>query len=355
MISRDRYLSSQKWELMLKALPYKLPTTVVGHSVLNQPINAHRLGNGAKKVLLWSQMHGNESTTTRALFDLFDHLNTSKGEKLLTGLTMMIIPQLSPDGATAYTRVNANDVDLNRDALDLSQPESRALKEVFDAFQPDFCFNLHGQRSIFAAGKMGKSASLSFLSPAADAQRSLSPARIQAMQLIAHIHKNLQKEIPDQIGRYDDTFNPNCVGDRFTSLGVPTLLYEAGHNGLDYDRHFTKKMILNALLLGLNAIENGEFLNYSTAEYNQIPENEKDYVDIIIKNVDVRTETGFFKKQELAVYYQEVKKGESVFFKPVCHSFSKKIKLLAHRVLNVEGILKLSEVEFTEGKTIDIF
>ena len=114
-------------------------------------------------------------------------------------------------------------------------------------------------------------------------------------------------------------------------------------------------MILDALLLGLNAIENGEFLNYSTAEYDQIPENEKDSVDIIIKNVDVRTETGFFKKQELAVYYQEVKKGKSVFFKPVCHSFSKKIELLAHRVLNAERTLKLSEVEFTEGKTIDIF
>ena len=269
MISRVRYLSSQKWELMLRTLTYKLPTTVVGHSVLNQPINAHRMGNGARKVLVWSQMHGNESTTTRALLDLFDHLNSSKGKKLLTGLTMMIIPQLNPDGATAYTRVNANNIDLNRDALDLSQPESSALNEVFNAFQPDFCFNLHGQRSIFAAGKMGKSASLSFLSPAADAQRNLSPSRIQAMQLIAYINKNLQKEIPDQIGRFDDTFNPNCFGDRFTSLGVPTVLYEAGQNGLDYDRVISKKIVFNALVLGLNAIENIEF--FSTFCINDSP------------------------------------------------------------------------------------
>ena len=51
---------------MLKALPYQLPTSVIGHSVLNQPIYAHCLGKGPK-VLLWSQMHGNESTT-RALW-----------------------------------------------------------------------------------------------------------------------------------------------------------------------------------------------------------------------------------------------------------------------------------------------
>ena len=355
MISKVRYLSSHKWDLMLKALPYKLPTTVVGHSVLNQPINAHHFGNGNKKVLLWSQMHGSESTTTRALFDLFNHFDTPKGKKLLKGLQMMFIPQLNPDGATAYTRSNANGIDLNRDALDLSQPESRALKKVFDTFQPDFCFNLHDQRSIFAAGKMGKSALLSFLSPAADVHCNLSPARIKSMQLIAYICKNLSKNIHDQIGRYDDTFNPNCVGDRFTSLGVPTLLYEAGHNGVDYDRHFTKNMIFDALVLGLNAIENDEFLNYSTLKYDQIPQNEKDYVDLIIRKVDLITETGFFKEQELAVYYQEEKKRESIFFKPVCHSFSKKLDLLAHRFLNADEILKPGKIEFAEGKTIDIF
>ena len=355
MISRNRYLSKQKWDQLLKALPYQLPTSVIGHSVLNQPIYAHCLGKGPKKVLLWSQMHGNESTTTRALLDLFDHLNSISGAKLLEGLTLLIIPQLNPDGSTAYTRLNSNNIDLNRDALDLSQPESIALNEVFKSFSPDFCFNLHGQRSIFAAGKKGKPATLSFLSPAADDKKSLTPARVKAMQLITLVNNNLQRFIPNQVGRYDDTFNSNCVGDRFTSLGVPTILYEAGHNSLDYDRNFTKKMIFNALITGLNAIDNGDYLNYSTAEYNQIPENQKDYVDILIKNVDIKTDAGLFKNQELSVLYDEEKKGESVYFKPVCHRFSEHSELLAHSVFNADQILKVSMVEFAEGKTIDIF
>jgi hypothetical protein len=78
-------------------------------------------------------------------------------------------------------------------------------------------------------------------------------------------------------------------------------------------------------------------------------------VDIIIKNVDVKTETGLFKNQDLAVLYKEEKLGESVFFRPVYHSFSNKIELLGHRVLNAEEILKVSKVDFVEGETIDIF
>lgn len=355
MISNNRYLSPQKWDLLLKALPYKLSNTIIGHSVLNQPIYAHQFGNGPIKVLLWSQMHGNESTTTRSLLGLFEHLSSKRGVRLVEGLSLIIIPQLNPDGSSAYSRLNANKIDLNRDAVDLTQPESVALRKVFDSFAPDFCFNLHGQRSIFAAGKGGKSATLSFLSPAANKQRSHTPARVKAMQIIALIHKNLQRHIPGQIGRYDDTFNPNCVGDYFTSLGVPTLLYEAGHNGLDYDRDFSKEMILNALILALNIINDESYLNHSTSAYEQIPKNEKEYVDIIIKNVDVKTKTGLFKNQELAVLYHEEKIGEKVFFRPIYHSFSEKTGLLGHLVLDAEEILKVSEVEFLEGKTIDIF
>jgi hypothetical protein len=43
---------------------------VIGSSVLNQPIHSYEFGNGPIKILMWSQMHGNESTTTKALFDL---------------------------------------------------------------------------------------------------------------------------------------------------------------------------------------------------------------------------------------------------------------------------------------------
>jgi len=354
MISHHRYLSTQKWNAFISSMPFNFPTEVIGYSVLKQPIYAHSLGNGPIKVLIWSQMHGNESTTTRALKDVFDFLFQPSGKRLLEALTLMIVPQLNPDGADAYTRQNANGVDLNRDALDLTQPESNALEALFKRFIPNFCFNLHGQRSIFSAGKNGKPATLSFLSPAANQERGITDARTKAMQLIACIHKSLQEYIPGQIGRYNDTFNPNCVGDRFTSLGVPTVLYESGHHGLDYDRNFTKEVTVKALISGLQSIASRDYLKQSIDNYNLIPQNSEDYVDLIIQNIEIRSEGHVYKNQELAIQFTEQKVGDEVHFIPICVDFAEKIDCLAHQVLTADEVFHEPYVDYTRGRTIEI-
>ena len=104
----------------------------IGSSVEKKSIYSYRFGRGKKKILVWSQMHGNESTTTKALFDFFNrlHYNDEVVSRLLSECTFCIIPILNPDGAEKYTRVNANNIDLNRDAQQLSQPESRVLVDI---------------------------------------------------------------------------------------------------------------------------------------------------------------------------------------------------------------------------------
>src|SRR5690606_18803559 len=99
-------------------------------------------GDGPIKILMWSQMHGNESTTTKAVLDLINFLleGSEMSNSILERCTIKIIPILNPDGALAYTRVNANGIDLNRDAQNLSQPESKVLRAVFEDFGPDYCF-----------------------------------------------------------------------------------------------------------------------------------------------------------------------------------------------------------------------
>src|SRR5690606_11329878 len=138
------------------------------------------------KVLMWSQMHGNESTTTKALFDVLNYIRTddSFGSYISQNFTLYIVPMLNPDGAEAYTRVNANAIDLNRDAQNLSQPESVILNEVFRTFKPDFCFNLHDQRTIFSAGKTALPATVSFLTPAEDKDCRITPQRKRSMEII---------------------------------------------------------------------------------------------------------------------------------------------------------------------------
>ena len=104
----------------------------LGTSSDNKPVYYFKFGSGKKKILIWSQMHGNESTSTKALFDTLSYFS-KLDNKTLSNLSLHIIPILNPDGASMYTRENFNKVDLNRDALLLSQKESICLLYTSDA------------------------------------------------------------------------------------------------------------------------------------------------------------------------------------------------------------------------------
>ena len=159
---QGRYITLENIEPLLQKLNSNNQVSVIGKSVLEKPIYKYQIGAGETRIFLWSQMHGNESTTTKALFDFINVLNskTDLAAKLLDTFTFYCIPILNPDGANYYTRVNANQIDLNRDFQDLSQPESNLLMKIYKEFKPDFCFNLHDQRTIFGAGTTGKPATV---------------------------------------------------------------------------------------------------------------------------------------------------------------------------------------------------
>ena len=169
-----RYITLKDIEQLIT----KCNSTIIGKSVLGKPIYKYEIGNGKIRVFMWSQMHGNEGTTTKALFDFFNfiHSDNEVGVSLLQNFTFCFLAMVNPDGAESYTRENANNIDLNRDAYNLSQPESILLRETFDEFKPDFCYNLHDQRTIYGAGDSGKVATVSFLAPSFNAFPNFSAA-----------------------------------------------------------------------------------------------------------------------------------------------------------------------------------
>jgi len=280
-----RYITLQDIEPILK----KYSIEVVGQSVLGKPIYQHLVGSGKTRVFMWSQMHGNESTTTKAVFDFINLLHSDEkiGIELQKEFTFCILPMVNPEGAEIYTRENANKIDLNRDSIDLSQPESRVLRKVFDSFKPNYCFNLHDQRTIFGAGIDGNPATVSFLAPSYNEAREVNGVRAKAMQVIVAMNKELQKHIPEQVALFDDGFNPNCIGDQFTSQGVPTILFEAGHYQSDYYREFTRKMIFISLISGLQHIYENDIVGDNYAEYFQIAKNNAVFYDFLYKNVKI--------------------------------------------------------------------
>ncbi len=311
-----RYVTLEHLAPYLKRLPGKAKLTDIGKSVLGKEIYAINLGKGKCRILMWSQMHGNESTTTKAILDLINYLCSSQGaHNILENCTLTIVPILNPDGAAGYTRVNANAIDLNRDAKELSQPESRSLLELYQAFEPDFCFNLHDQRTLYNVGNSSKPATLSFLAPAHDQQRSISPSRAVSMQLIAGINKKLQTIIPGQVGRYDDGFNPNCVGDGFQMLGTPTLLFEAGHFQGDYQRERTRELVFISLLEAIELIANDTIESHLLDDYFLIPENNKLFFDILVRNAQL-INPKFTNHPQVGINYKEVLNDNSISFVP---------------------------------------
>ncbi|PRX55074.1 M14 family metallopeptidase [Flagellimonas meridianipacifica] len=300
----------------LPGLPEQYVDTI-GKSENGQLIYSITLGTGEKKVLMWSQMHGNESTTTKAVLDLVNFLssNSDISNEILKNCKLVILPMLNPDGAKAYTRVNANEVDLNRDAQNRSQAETNILWSVFESFQPNFCFNLHDQRTLFNVGGTDQVATVSFLSPASDSQRSITDSRVEAMKLIVGMNHRLQQEIPGQVGRYDDAFNANCIGDSFQMKKVPTVLFEAGHYPNDYEREETRRFIFFALIEALEIISENKLDNFEVSEYASIPENHKFFFDVLIKNASVvnpNIETG----NSVGIRYEEILNANSIEFKP---------------------------------------
>ena len=335
-----RYITNKHIEPLLNNLKHYAAIETIGASVLKKPIYGLKIGNGSKRILMWSQMHGNESTTTKALFDLLNTFleNNAKVENILNSCILYIIPILNPDGAEAYTRINANQVDLNRDAQDLTQPESKILKKVFETFKPHFCYNLHGQRTIFSAGQTNKPATVSFLAPAQDVACTITPNRKVAMEVISVMNDTLQSIIPGQIGVYDDAFNLNCVGDTFQSENVPTILFEAGHFNNDYARDKTRELIYISYLTSLIYISNNNVVGDNYESYFKIPENDKCFLDIIIrnsKNNDTLCDIG--------IQYQEKLIDNKVEFIPKIEKIEKLDSFFGHNEIEANGFEVLNE------------
>tara|TARA_B110000091_G_C13821558_1_gene481272 strand:- start:8002 stop:9096 length:1095 start_codon:yes stop_codon:yes gene_type:complete len=313
--------------------------SILGTSENKIPIYKISIGEGQKRILIWSQMHGNESTGTKAIFDLFKFFNASGKssdikKQILEACTLIFIPLLNPDGAIAYTRENAKDIDLNRDALSLKAIESKLLRGVLDEFNPHFCFNLHDQRTIFNVEGTENPATISFLAPSIDPERTLTKGRKETMSVIAAMNSMLQQVIPNHVGRYTDKFYPTATGDNFQKLGHNTILIEAGHFPDDYNREKTRKYNFLALLEGINYISiEDDFSDYTP--YFEIPNNDSRFLDIIYENVLVNCE-GLEEITSIGVLFKyKILKNNTLDVYEDVQKIGKLENYLAHSTINL--------------------
>jgi hypothetical protein len=244
-------------------------------------------------------MHGDESTATMALLDLLkfftcdDKLNEFR-TKIFEELTIHFIPMLNPDGTERFQRRNALDIDLNRDALRLEYPESKALKAAQDSLKPLFGFNLHDQDLRYTAGKTYKSATLSFLAPAFNNEKDINEIRSNSMKVIVNMYNELSKFIPGHIARYDDEFEPRAFGDNFVKWGTGTILIESGGWKNNFEKQFLRKLNYIGILVAFQSIAEKAYEKADINQYNLIPENRKYLFDLLIRNVKRKYNDWYF-------------------------------------------------------------
>lgn len=279
----------------------------LGKSFEGRSIKLFKIGNGPTKILLWSQMHGDESTATMAVADIFSYFikysENSEVNKLLSEISLYFIPILNPDGAARHQRLNAQKIDLNRDAIKLSTPEAKILKLVQSELKPEFGFNLHDQE-LSTVGYSTEITNIALLAPAFDEQQNDNPVRVKAKKIAAALVETLNIYIPGKISRYDDTYEPRAFGDKMQSWGTSTVLIESGHRQSDPEKFFIRKLNAVGLLTIFYQIANNTYQNADIKLYDNLPFNTYRAYDLIIRNTKIKYKNDTTIEADLGISYQ---------------------------------------------------
>ncbi len=261
----------------------------VGRSLEGREISLVTAGRGPKRILLWSQMHGDEYTATLALMDIFHCLVRSGAEEqwiqeMLQETSLYFVPMLNPDGAERRQRRTAQNIDMNRDARTLMTPEAKLLRQLQRTLKPAFGFNLHDQ-DLSSVGDTKEVTAIAFLAPSLDRKKSTPMVRVRAMRVAALMTRILSQFIPRNIAAYDDTFEPRAFGDNMQLWGTSTVLIESGHWPGDREKKFIRKLNYVAILTALRCIGNGSYQDAELDLYKDLPRNGNAAYDIIIRDV----------------------------------------------------------------------
>lgn len=285
-----------------------------GRSAEDRPIRWLSAGDGPTAVLLWSQMHGDESTASMALADVVRFVHDWPDHPLvrtiLDGTTLHLVPVLNPDGAARFQRRNAQGIDVNRDARRLETPEGRTLKAVRDAVVPDFGFNLHDQDPSVRVGDSDRQVAIALLAPAFNEARDVDPKRRRAMRVASLLVEAVEPLVGDRVAKYDDTFNPRAFGDLMGAWGASTVLIESGGWPDDPQKQHLRRTNFVALVSALEAIATGRYAEWSPRRYEDLPYNGRRVADLLIRGGSVAVPGLPVLRSDVLVRYDRPLLGE---------------------------------------------
>ena len=146
-----------KWLATLEAIDAtsgygRMQVRTIGRSVKGKDISLVTVSDPTvppettKKLFIICRQHGNEPASTEAMLSMLENLvldNDKNAGEILSKVSFYIVPMMNPDGADLYQRRNANGADLNRDWLNLWQPETLCVRKAIDSISPDVIIDEH--------------------------------------------------------------------------------------------------------------------------------------------------------------------------------------------------------------------
>jgi hypothetical protein len=211
-----------------KTHAHRMTLSSLGRSVKGRSlwlVTLHDPSSEAGKRLFYlCRQHGHEPASTEGALAFINTLvKADEGTPLagyLKQATVMVVPMANPDGSESFLRHNAHDVDLNRDWLRRTQPETRALYSAIQRLHPDLMTDQHelypnDPRPDFTeAAQTGSGANAAIVAACDDAQAVVQGAmRAEGFPIVSHW--------------ITDT-HPARLVHRYGSIvvGVPTILFE---------------------------------------------------------------------------------------------------------------------------------
>ncbi len=121
------------------------------NNVSSAPVEYRRIGTSVQGRPIWAEYWGPQETDNTVMVIGHTHGDECAAAAFVqtirqrppTNFGVWVIPALNVDGYVNFTRNNANAVDLNRDGLSLTQPESQALIEFTAEVQPALSVHAH--------------------------------------------------------------------------------------------------------------------------------------------------------------------------------------------------------------------
>lgn len=153
-------------------------TSVYGYSVRGRALVAYTFGTGGPTTMYVGAIHGNEASSSGLMRAWVDALEADPG--LYGGKRVVVVPTINPDGVAMNSRMNAHNVNLNRNfptdgwvkdindtdghhaggggSAPLSEPEAQALAGLTTSVRPRLLLSFHAVGSLVSGDPGGYSA-----------------------------------------------------------------------------------------------------------------------------------------------------------------------------------------------------